>query len=456
MIEKPFGTRPRLRQGAQPAHPRMSWTSSRSTASTISWARRRSRTSWSLRFANGVFEPLWNRAAHRSRADHRRGDGRRRGARRLLRQRRRACATWCRTTCSSCWRMTAMEPPNSFDADAVRAEAGRVLEAVPPQSPERGAGRSVRGAVSRRRGAGPRAVADYRARAQRRSPQPHRDLRRAEAGDRQLALGGRAVLPAHRQGAGGAATPRSRSASSRRRGACSATPRSTGPPPNAGPADPARRRRIAGSSRPKRPGRRCSSSRCAMDFRYADFFEAQPSTGYETLIYDCMIGDQTLFQRADEIEFGWRAVQPFLDAWRTAGKCTATRRARTVRARPTRCWLGTAGPGASSDHDLAPPPAGGSFDPGRRFRPAGRRGPRSRRRRRGLDPPRHHGRSVRAQHQLRAGCGPGHPAMHGKAAERPSDDRGAGTLPGNLRRGRRRPSAGPGRIRARRSTCIAC
>ena len=42
----------------------------------------------------------------------------------------------------------------------------------------------------------------------------------------------------------------------------------------------------------------------------------QPSTGYETLIYDCLTGDQTLFQRADNIENGWRGVQPFLDAWR--------------------------------------------------------------------------------------------------------------------------------------------
>jgi glucose-6-phosphate 1-dehydrogenase len=42
----------------------------------------------------------------------------------------------------------------------------------------------------------------------------------------------------------------------------------------------------------------------------------QPSTGYETLIYDCLTGDQTLFQRADNIENGWRVVQPFLDAWK--------------------------------------------------------------------------------------------------------------------------------------------
>src|SRR5215472_8888111 len=56
-----------------------------------------------------------------------------------------------------------------------------------------------------------------------------------------------------------------------------------------------------------------------MTFDYEDYFEAARSTGYETLIYDCMIGDATLFQRADGIEAGWRAVQPFIDAWRNAG-----------------------------------------------------------------------------------------------------------------------------------------
>lgn len=56
-----------------------------------------------------------------------------------------------------------------------------------------------------------------------------------------------------------------------------------------------------------------------MDFKYKDYFEAAASTGYETLIYDCMIGDAMLFQRADGVEAGWAAVQPFLDAWANAG-----------------------------------------------------------------------------------------------------------------------------------------
>jgi glucose-6-phosphate 1-dehydrogenase len=52
-----------------------------------------------------------------------------------------------------------------------------------------------------------------------------------------------------------------------------------------------------------------------MDFKYHDYFGTAPSTGYETLIYDVMIGDATLFQRADNIEWGWRVVQPVLDKW---------------------------------------------------------------------------------------------------------------------------------------------
>ena len=43
-----------------------------------------------LRFANGLFEPLWNRAAHRPRPDHRGGDRRRRAPRQILRKDRRA------------------------------------------------------------------------------------------------------------------------------------------------------------------------------------------------------------------------------------------------------------------------------------------------------------------------------------------------------------------------------
>lgn len=52
-----------------------------------------------------------------------------------------------------------------------------------------------------------------------------------------------------------------------------------------------------------------------MDFDYDDWFTKEPNVGYETLLYDVMIGDPTLFMRADMEEQTWRIVQSVLDAW---------------------------------------------------------------------------------------------------------------------------------------------
>ena len=65
----------------------------------------------------------------------------------------------------------------------------------------------------------------------------------------------------------------------------------------------------------KRPGPLVDLAPVRMNFLYSDWFDQEPSVGYETLIYDCMIGDQTLFQRADQVEAAWRVVQPVLDEW---------------------------------------------------------------------------------------------------------------------------------------------
>ncbi len=54
-----------------------------------------------------------------------------------------------------------------------------------------------------------------------------------------------------------------------------------------------------------------------MDFQYADYFGNAPNTGYETLLHDAMAGDATLFQRADNIELGWAIVQMILDVWKS-------------------------------------------------------------------------------------------------------------------------------------------
>jgi glucose-6-phosphate 1-dehydrogenase len=69
----------------------------------------------------------------------------------------------------------------------------------------------------------------------------------------------------------------------------------------------------------KVPGPTIAIDGVEMTFKYKDYFHVAPSNGYETLLHDCMIGDNILFQRADGVEAGWQAVQPFLDAWNKAG-----------------------------------------------------------------------------------------------------------------------------------------
>jgi glucose-6-phosphate 1-dehydrogenase len=65
----------------------------------------------------------------------------------------------------------------------------------------------------------------------------------------------------------------------------------------------------------KHPGPLLSLQKVDMRFDYQDAFEASRSTGYEVLLYQCMRGDATLFTRNDLVEAAWRIAQPVLDAW---------------------------------------------------------------------------------------------------------------------------------------------
>jgi glucose-6-phosphate 1-dehydrogenase len=65
----------------------------------------------------------------------------------------------------------------------------------------------------------------------------------------------------------------------------------------------------------KRPGPVVDLAAVKMQFCYDDWFPKEPNVGYETLLYDVMVGDPTLFMRADMVEHAWRVVQPVLDAW---------------------------------------------------------------------------------------------------------------------------------------------
>jgi glucose-6-phosphate 1-dehydrogenase len=87
----------------------------------------------------------------------------------------------------------------------------------------------------------------------------------------------------------------------------------------------------------KQPGPKVQAVPVSLDFAYADRFKIGGRTGYETLLYDMLMGDQMLFQRADQIESGWAAVQPFLTLW-AKGK-----------TKPESYKKGSDGPAAAAD-----------------------------------------------------------------------------------------------------------
>ena len=95
----------------------------------------------------------------------------------------------------------------------------------------------------------------------------------------------------------------------------------------------------------KRPGPQMHLAAIETGFRYGDFFDPAPTVGYETLLYDCMRGDTTLFQRADTIEAAWAAVDPLLKAWKDApvapyaAGSEGPKAADDLLARDGRAWL---------------------------------------------------------------------------------------------------------------------
>jgi glucose-6-phosphate 1-dehydrogenase len=66
----------------------------------------------------------------------------------------------------------------------------------------------------------------------------------------------------------------------------------------------------------KRPGTSMNLNPVNMVFNYADAYEGEEPEAYETLLLDVMEGDATLFMRSDQVESAWKVIMPIIEAWK--------------------------------------------------------------------------------------------------------------------------------------------
>ena len=265
-----------------------------------------------LRFGNGIFEPLWNR----NHIDHVQitvAETVGVEARGKFYDATGALRDMIPNHLFQLLELVAMEPPSCFDADAVRSEKSQVLEAVHAFGSKDAIRNVVRGQYTAGK-VGRKVVAAYR---------KSKDVARNSTTETYVAL--KVMIDNWRWAGvpfylrtGKALGQRQSQVVIRFKQAPFAIFRDT-PVERLTPNDLVIQiqpeESVTLSFGVKKPGPKVSMDGVEMKFDYKEHFQLASSTGYETLIYDCMTGDTTLFKRAREIENGWRIVQPVLDAW---------------------------------------------------------------------------------------------------------------------------------------------
>ena len=147
-----------------------------------------------------------------------------------------------------------------------------------------------------------------------------------------------------------AGSPRSRWCSSGRRTCRSPRPRprSSARTPWSSGSSPTRASRCG--SAPRCPGTAMEIRDVTMDFAYGGAFTESSPEAYERLILDVLLGDPPLFPQHEEVELSWQILDPIEELLGRARQAGArTRRAPGARRRPTRCWPATAAPGGGRE-----------------------------------------------------------------------------------------------------------